>query len=361
MESLRELRGRVAAERRGRNDAPTIIGMHSRWALGVAGVFVLAGAVVTIGSYGVGAQLAPAMVSLLLLVVGAATLLTTAGDPLPTWPAAVIALIPAVQASIFWPALPTPLEDPLQASAAIGGGVVLCAFLCVRGRVLYAWAGQVTAFVAVLAMTLGSHGAVSAVVGMFLSNAGVLVMATYFAWLMRPAVEALFRLRETQTTMMADLAASEAARIERAAQKARLDALARPVLSAIADGENLSSEDIARTGLLEALLRDGIRARGLDVPEINRAAWAARERGVAVQLLDDGGLDGRHVGAAARQRLYSELAACLDDVAAGTVVIRIQPPGREVIVTSVVTCDGLVRSREFDAVWFNASSERTQR
>ncbi|WP_157226488.1 hypothetical protein [Gordonia soli] len=330
-----------------RNDVAGVIGLYTRGAAMVAAAVVLAGTTVTVGTIGVQARLPVAIVALMSLIAGAIVLLRVPGDPLP-WRAAVfVSAIPATQVGVLCPSLPVPL-DPLQLAPAVGGGAVLCAFLCTRGRVLCAWGGQIAALVVLVSWSLVVSQPVSITLGLFVSNAGVMLMATYFAWLLRPAITTLFRLRADQTRLESQRAAAEAAQIERAAQQTRLDRLARPMLGLIAH-DSMSDGDVERARLLEALLRDSIRARALDVPEINRAAWQARARGVSVQLLDDGALDTVEVAASARSQLYRLIASCLAEAGSGTVTVRVQPPGRHAVVTVVTTIDGSVSSRELTA------------
>ncbi len=332
-------------------DASTMIGMQSRRASVVASVFVAVAFVVAVGSTGPDQRLIPVLGALTLLALGAAALLVIAGDPMPTVPAAAVAAIPALQVALIYPTLPTRVANALPVTVTLGGGVILCAFLCVRGRVVAAWAGQVTAFVAAGIVVTANSLAWSLTVGIFVSNLAVLVTATFFAYLIRPASKAIFGLRAEQTRIAAESAALEATQIEQATQKSRLDRWARPLLTAIADAQPLASSDIERSGLVEAYLRDGIRARALDVPAIGTAAWRARRRGVEVTLLDDGGLDALDVPSAARSRLHEELASCLDAVASGSVVIRVQPPGRDLVATVVVSDAGEVTSHGFETAW----------
>ncbi len=102
--------------------------------------------------------------------------------------------------------------------------------------------------------------------------------------------------------------------------------------------------------LLEAQLRDGIRAPGWDTPAIRDAVWAARARGAVVILLDDGALQSLDEDdrASSRDRmarlLLDELAADIDRVTA-----RIMPPGRPVAASVVVSARDGTRRIEMTA------------
>ena len=95
--------------------------------------------------------------------------------------------------------------------------------------------------------------------------------------------------------------------------------------------------------LLEAQLRDGIRAPGLDDPAVRAAAWQARRRGVSVLLLDDG--DGSRAPGELT-RLADVVVSVLADATDGRVTARILPPGRELLAT--VTIDSTERSERIE-------------
>lgn len=330
-----------------RGDASTIIGMQSGWAAAVAAGFLACAAVVTTGSFETGTTIAPALGSLALLAVGVGVVVAAGGDPIHRWPGLLCAAIPALQILVVWPGLPVPLSNPLQTSATVGGGVVVCAFLCARGRVGWAWAGQVLACGVYVSWGIASGQGPHVAIPVFVSNAGVMVMATLFAAILRPAARDIYRLRAEHTARSAERAAAEAARIERARQLQRLDELARPALTLIAERPALTDQHKADVVLLEAQLRDSIRARALDTPEVARAARAARARGVSVALFDDGGLD--TASPATTARLHAAAAHHLDAAASGTVTIRIPPPGREQLATIITTSGAETVRHDYDA------------
>lgn len=348
--ALRALHGRQTlldgAEGAHRGDASTIIGMQTRWATAVAAGFVACAVVATAGSFASGMSLAPAMGSLALLAAGVVVVVAARGDPIHRWSGMVCAAVPALQIAVVWPGLPVPLSDPLQASATVGGGVVVCAFLCVRGRVGWAWAGQVAACAVYAWWGIATGQGPEVAVPVYLSNAGVMMMATFFAAILRPAARDIYRLRAEHAARSAERAAIEAARVERAYQLRRLDELARPMLTAIADQAGLSDQQRTNATLLEARLRDSIRARAFDTPDVARAAWAARARGVSVLLFDDGALDDAETLVAAR--LQHAAALHLDAAQSGSVTIRVAPPGRPHLATVIEATASATVRHEYD-------------
>ena len=151
----------------------------------------------------------------------------------------------------------------------------------------------------------------------------------------RPAVSAVMDMR-TQIMQEAAAAAAQAAALrERDAQLGRLDDDTRDMLERIAAGEEFTTADVHRCRLIQARLRDGIRAPSLDTPLLSDTVWAARDRGVRVTLLDDrsGG------GQATREALERVHEAAIEVIAGADrpdeVTVRILPMGREHLATVV--------------------------
>ncbi len=118
--------------------------------------------------------------------------------------------------------------------------------------------------------------------------------------------------------------ASSAARAER---QDRIDATlkgALPLLTKISkqNGE-LTEAQKKSARLLEAELRDQIRGRGLAAPIVVDAIRKARKKGIEVQLLDDGGLDG--MSDAEREKLLVRISQEVAKVRSGKLVIRAVP------------------------------------
>ncbi len=166
-------------------------------------------------------------------------------------------------------------------------------------------------------------------------------MSTFFAFTLRPLAGSIYLLRAMSLQRSAEQAASVAALEERDAQLDRLDSLARPLLERIATGEVLEAGERRAGVLLEARLRDGLRAPALQDPQVVEAADAARRRGVDVVMLDDHGLDG--VPPDEQARLRRAVADELDSVSHGSVTVRVLPPGRRALVTILVRGDSVRR------------------
>ena len=95
---------------------------------------------------------------------------------------------------------------------------------------------------------------------------------------------------------------------------------ASPMLNRIASGDALSAADQQEARLLEAALRDEIRGRDLLNEATRGAIESARRRGVAVNVLDEGGLTG--FSQEARAGLLAQVAEALEQVTSGRVTVR---------------------------------------
>ncbi|MFI5718406.1 hypothetical protein [Nocardia sp. NPDC051750] len=283
------------------------------------------------------AQFAVAMVAML----GAgAMVVRLPGDPLP-WPATVV-VIAAGPLAVLATHLNFAADVARQPWAVFAASYAL-AVLAVRGRIAAAWAGAAT-----VAATLGfvgfvldiSVGSLSVSIIALASLAG----ATISALILRPTQRSL-RLLHDDAAMRAAAAASMAAEhSERTRQLSRLDELARPMLERIARGVELTPVDREQCRLLEAELRDGLRAPQLVTDQLNAAARGARSRGVEVLLLDDGGFTG--VAATVRERVLDLAVRELDAANSGSVTIRVLPVGRRNVVTILASAPGGDRRTE---------------
>ncbi len=279
----------------------------------------------------------------LFLVAGVA-LLDAPGDPLPTPITVVVATlaVAAVAATLF--SLPFPVTEAIQSGPPMGASVIVLALLAVRGRPLAAWLAS--AAITVVAAVWGQVCGVGSEYGVSITLPGyaIMIMGSLFSLMLRPMARQIYALRAANERQVALDAAAAAAAEVRDRRLAALDERARPILTWIAEGRRFSPDEVAVARLIEAQLRDGIRASGLDVPEVRDAAWRARQRGVRVVLLDDGGLSvlAEEEAALARERLGAAIAELLADAESGRVTVRIHPPGRETLASVGVDTDDRV-------------------
>ncbi|MFI6045769.1 hypothetical protein ACIA8C_29365 [Nocardia sp. NPDC051321] len=232
-----------------------------------------------------------------------------------------------------------------QVWTAFASSYVL-AVLVLRGRLGAAWlgVGGVAVVIATVGVVNGLRGEVIAGSIVPISTvAGV----SLFAVIMRPTQRSLRLLREESTMRAAAEATMAAENGERDRQLARLDKVARPILERIADGVELTATEREQCRLLEAELRDGLRAPQLVTDELSSAARGARSRGVEVVLLDDGGFAG--VPRWVRQQVIEAATKELDAANVGSVTVRVLPMGRRILATVLANAPHQDRRTEIDA------------
>jgi hypothetical protein len=98
--------------------------------------------------------------------------------------------------------------------------------------------------------------------------------------------------------------------------------------------------------MLEAAIRDEIRGRMLLTDGVRAEVQRARERGITVNLLDEGGID--DLDEAARDRVLSRLAEAVAGTNADRIIARTAAEGSPVAVTVVGLRDSGVESSGVD-------------
>lgn len=224
-----------------------------------------------------------------------------------------------------------------------GAGTFLACGLVLRGRGRQAWAAMVLMVAGTTAWTLATGGSLL-VVGAY--NGGhVLTLALWSLtamWSDRAYRAIGFQQRRLQSLRAQRRAEEETERVLMEA-RASVARRALPVLREIASG--VIDEGIrTRARLLEAELRDEIRAACFTGTAVVGAARRARARGVDIVLLDDAGSTAEGMTEAPppegseRSRLVKVVARFLEGVDRGRVVVRVPPRSRGLLV--VATRDG---------------------
>lgn len=338
---------RVTAVRVGSTDdertARDLLGLGG-WVPGVlVGIFAVTYAIVAKATAPPGAfwnELA----ALVLVTLGAIAVVYVRGDPMPLGPAILVAMAGPLANAVLFAKFTTDITY-LQAWALSASGA-LSFFLCVRGRTVISWIsllgslGVCTAWGHLIGLGAGFA------VEFSISNLGPQFMATFFAAVIRPVAKNVFALRRASTAAAAAKAANDALLDERDRQLEHLGAKARPLLDRLVDPTPLSVDERRACALVEAQLRDALRAPVLDRTEIGNAAWAARSRGVEVVLLDDRGLD--DASSFVLDRLSEAVVPILAGATAGAVTVRVLPPGRAVAVTVLRTEGDVIDRVEYD-------------
>ncbi|MGW4364954.1 hypothetical protein ACWEKT_04850 [Nocardia takedensis] len=289
------------------------------------------------------ASLPAATAALGLLATAGVVVLVIPVDPLP-WPATVYVAASGPVAT-FLTVLQIDQEWTRPVWTAYASSYVL-AVLVLRGRLGAAWLGVAGIAVVVAIVGLAAGVRVGVVAGSLVPVATVAGVSVCVA-IMRPTQRSLRSLREEATMRAAAEATMAAENGERDRQLARLDKVARPILERIAEGAELTAAEREQCRLLEAELRDGLRAPQLVTDELSSAARGARSRGVEVVLLDDGGFAG--VPRWVRERVVEAATRELDAANSGSVTVRVLPMGRRILATVLANSDEQDRRTEIDA------------
>lgn len=280
-----------------------------------------------------------AVVSLILLWCALGILARPDRDPFGMRSTlAIVSIVAVVTAISCWNI--ADVEHPGYTTWPLGAMTFLLFVLALRGRRGWAWVGF-----ALLAAVSIVTGVFSDQDGLMVINdvarqSGTLLLGTLFALVLRRSSQTITAIQSNQLTRTTVAAASAAATRERAAQNARLERDARPALERILQPEPLTADEQQHLSLLEATLRDGIRATGFSSERIAEATRAARQRGLTVVLLDDRGgelVDGE------RDIVEAALLEQLTRTTEGAITARLSPLDREELATIVVEEGGQYR------------------
>ncbi len=225
-------------------------------------------------------------------------------------------------------------ETGTYASWYVGGMGVLLGIAAIRGEALVAWVS------AALVVTVVVQAAGPAGIG----NSGVVGMVVLIAAgqatarALRRADREVEELQRAEILAEAATISAEAAGVERRERLQKVLTRALPALSYISStNATLDAKERGAFLQLEASLRDDIRGRHLVNDEVADAARLARQRGVQVLLMDEGGLDG--VSDDIRTNVLAQVASALNSVIEGKVVVR-SPKGEKWLVTVAATRPG---------------------
>jgi hypothetical protein len=265
-----------------------------------------------------------ALVAYILILVP--TITVGNSRSMPTWMAIVNLLVCA--------AIPIAINSQLDPSHlgdyatwyVLGVGTILGG-IALRGRRLLAWFGLV-----VLVAEIAAWGGVGSLASTGLPGVLSLLVTGHAVSLgVERAVKAARELNEKAAETAAETAAVEAAGEVRSRLIEQTLNRAIPALNLIAAlGGQLNEAQKHEARLLEAALRDEIRGATLLNDQMRAAIKAARERGVEVLVLDEGGLDDLSVDE--REAVLAKAAVTFDFVYEGRLTIR-SPKGEDWRIT----------------------------
>ncbi len=322
-------------------DVRELLGLRSTAATVVVGAFIATFLLLALTTAPTAKSLWAEIPAWIVASSAAVTLIRTASDPLPYRTTLALTLAGPISNNLVFAVVPIPIDGLLQLWP-LSAATAIYTYMCVRGRTAWAWVG--------MAATLASCAC-----GRSKPDKRRLrhrnlrhqprstVDATFFAWTIRPAARDIFALREQTIIRIAAEAADTAILDERDQQLRRLDNLARPLLEHLAADDDITDEQQLVCTLLEAHLRDILRAPILDTADVADAARSARARGVDVVLLDDHGMD--QTAIPIRDRIVAAVLEALTRATDGQLTVRVLPPQRDTLLTILHNrSDGTVRT-----------------
>ncbi|MEP9415109.1 hypothetical protein ABLE92_12285 [Gordonia sp. VNQ95] len=276
--------------------------------------------------------LVPPLTGGVLISAMAIAVVIIPGDPMPLCAACMTVAAGPVATALVLMETPTSKGNAVTVSHSAVIGVYV--FVILRGGRVLPWCG-LAAMAGVYAWwgTRTGQSPIGAAL-MLVFEIGPLVIGVLLSSTLRSTAREVFSLREQITDDVGKTAAESAAADERAQQVHYLDATARPLLELIATGAPLADAQRLDCEVLEAHLRDRMRAPLMTELHLGEPVYRARVRGVDVVLIDDSGRDRDDVSDAFAVSVAEAISLIatevLDDADDGEVFIRIPPPGRGV-------------------------------
>ncbi len=254
--------------------------------------------------------------------------------PMPGWWAAcVVVLIVSGTTAITWQLDPT--SWPGYASWNFGAIAFICFALSLRGRTIAGWIGLLAQTASAMLWSLTIAGDAWPGFALSYRHLGTYLAGSLLAIGIHATARRNAEYRDVERRAVADAAALEAGRIERAAELNAVREIAAPALRRIAALQgNGHEEEFRRT---EATLRDRIRAPRLALSPLRESIERARRRGVDVAVFDD--TAGEELRAEELFAASTQAAAELDawDPGEGAATVRLagRGPAATLTVTSV--------------------------
>ena len=288
-----------------------------------------------------------AALSFIALLPPAVLLLKTWPDALlPRWVAQLTVVVIAAVNFLVLPQIVT-TGWPGYASWCTGAGNDLSCGLLMRGRPVYAWAGSAATTLATAYWVISTGRPLFMIFTYMLGHYFTLASWHGVAHLStRATTQIAATQRETARLQAQQRAHEEADRIM-TSRMASVRQRVTPLLTQIANGKAPTPKLRSQAYLLEAELRDEIRAPFFTGTSIITSAQAARRRGTEVILLDDSG-DNTTIDDQVRTNAVNYVTKFLNVTQSNRVVIRLNPPRRPTLLT-IVTDDtryGLNRQGE---------------
>ena len=279
----------------------------------------------------------PAALSFIALLPPAVLLLRKWPDALlPRWVAQLTVVVIGAVNFLVLPQIVT-TGWPGYASWCTGAGNDLSCGLLMRGRPVYAWAGSAATTLAIIYWVFSTGRPLFMIFTYMLAHYFTLASWHGVAHLSTRATTQIAATQRETARLQAQQRAHEEAHRIMTSRMASVRQRVTPLLTQIADGKAPTPELRSQAYLLEAELRDEIRAPFFTGTSIVASAQAARRRGTEVILLDDSG-DTTTIDDRTRANAVNYVTKLLNITQSNRVVIRLNPPRRPTLLT-IVTDD----------------------
>lgn len=291
-----------------------------------------------------------AALSFIALLPPAVLLLKTWPDALlPRWVARLTVIVIGAVNFLVLPQIIT-VSWPGYASWCTGAGTDLSCGLLMRGRPMYAWAGSAATTLAIIYWVFSTERPPFMIFTYMLGHYFTLASWHGVAHLSTRATTQIAAAQRESARLQAQQRAHEEADRIMTSRMASVRQRVTPLLTQIANGKAPTPKLRSQAYLLEAELRDEIRAPFFTGTSIVTSAQAARRRGTEVILLDDSG-DNTTIDDRARANAVNYVTKFLNVTQSHRVVIRLNPPRRPTLLTIVTdnTRYGLDRQGELIA------------
>ncbi len=220
---------------------------------------------------------------------------------------------------------------PGSAAWTLGAGFMLCAGLFLRVDPVFSWTGMAILCMTTLLWTTSTHRPLVIALTMMVGQVVPLMFWSAVIQWSKSMANALLVVDGAQKDLDAWRRGKEAARKVMDERLRSVGDRTRPFLNLVASESPISAQDRLDARILEAELRDEIRAPSLVETNIGADVSDARMRGIEVVLLDD--RTGRSLSTAEITMMEKAASDVLRSTTKGRVVIRLLPEGRSLFAT----------------------------
>jgi hypothetical protein len=273
-----------------RGDTARFLGLTGPGGWVVAALFLATQLILAFTSNARVALSPPDLAALIILIVITVIVMFPGRYPLPhLWSilivvgvGAIVALVNSVLPVTGWPG---------YESWQFGAVTLVLLALGLRGRNAWAWVGMLLTTAITIDWTVSTGQGLLSGVDLVDRNAGTLFIGTVFSIGIRRSIRWITALHLAEHHQATGEAFARASLEQRRIAMESVNAIAVPALTTIADESMPSSGDRADFLVIEAGLRDAVRAPGLAREPLASTVRLARMRGQEIVLLDDDGSD----------------------------------------------------------------------